>query len=104
APALGPSIGGVLVDWFGWRSIFFMVAPFCVVSLWLARRYVPTTAPGGVAVSRAESLDWVGLVLGSVGTLSLLDGLVSLRSGPASHAAVRLVLAAACFGLFIWWQ
>ena len=104
APALGPSIGGVLVDWFGWRSIFFMVAPFCVVSLWLARRYVPTTAPGGVAVSRAESLDWVGLVLGSVGTLSLLDGLVSLRSGPASHAAARLVLAAACFGLFIWWQ
>ena len=22
APAIGPSIGGVLVDWFGWRSIF----------------------------------------------------------------------------------
>lgn len=27
APALGPSIGGLLVDWFGWRSIFFMVVP-----------------------------------------------------------------------------
>ena len=30
APALGPSIGGLLVDWFGWRSIFFMVVPFCL--------------------------------------------------------------------------
>jgi MFS family permease len=28
APAIGPSVGGLLVDWFGWRSIFFMVVPF----------------------------------------------------------------------------
>ncbi|MDO8442272.1 MAG: MFS transporter, partial [Polaromonas sp.] len=45
APAIGPSIGGVLVDLFGWRSIFFMVVPFCLASLWLAYRYVPATAP-----------------------------------------------------------
>ena len=51
APAIGPSVGGLLVDAFGWRSIFFMVVPFCVVSLWLARRYVPVTAPGGSAAS-----------------------------------------------------
>jgi len=25
APALGPSIGGLLVEHFGWRSIFFVV-------------------------------------------------------------------------------
>ena len=30
APALGPSIGGVLVEWFGWRSIFFVASPFCL--------------------------------------------------------------------------
>jgi len=27
APAIGPSVGGVLVEWFGWRSIFFVVVP-----------------------------------------------------------------------------
>ena len=46
APAIGPSVGGVLVEWFGWRSIFFVVVPFCLVALWLARRYLPITAPG----------------------------------------------------------
>ena len=50
APALGPSIGGVLVDLFGWRSIFFMVVPFCLASLWMARKFVPVTSPGGVTV------------------------------------------------------
>lgn len=104
APALGPSIGGVLIDWFGWRSIFFMVAPFCALSLWLGQRYVPGTAPGGAVTSREESLDWLGLGLGTVGTLSLLDGLVSLRSKPALHAAGLLSLAVVCFSLFVWWQ
>jgi MFS family permease len=55
-PALGPSIGGVLVDLFGWRSIFFMVVPFCLASLWLAYRYVPTTAPGGVDANRGTAM------------------------------------------------
>src|SRR5437764_21496 len=48
APALGPSIGGVLVDLFGWRSIFFMVVPFCFISIYLAYKFVPTSAPGGM--------------------------------------------------------
>lgn len=88
APALGPSIGGVLVDWFGWRSIFFMVVPFCLLSIWLAYRYVPTSAPGGATMARGEGprLDWRGLLLGSVGTLCLLNGLVELRKGPPALA------------------
>jgi len=45
APAIGPSIGGLLVDWFGWRSIFFMVVPFCLASVWLAFKFVPVPAP-----------------------------------------------------------
>ena len=33
APAVGPSVGGVLVEWFGWRSIFFVVTPFCICTV-----------------------------------------------------------------------
>ena len=105
APALGPSIGGLLVDWFGWRSIFFMVVPFCLASLWLAFKYVPSTAPGGVAAGgEGETLDWRGLLLGSVGTLCLLNGLVELHQGPPTRALALLGGAAGSTALFIWWQ
>lgn len=105
APALGPSIGGVLVDLFGWRSIFFMVVPFCAASLWLARTYVPVSAPGGVAANRAgAALDWRGLLLGSAGTLCLLNGLVALHGGSATKAGVLLGGAVAALVAFIWWQ
>lgn len=103
APAIGPSIGGLLVDWLGWRSIFFMVVPFCLVSLWLAYRYVPVTAPGGAAAQRGVGLDWRGLLLGAVGTLCLLNGLVELRGGGIT-GPLLLVAAAVAFLAFTAWQ
>jgi len=105
APAIGPSIGGVLIDWFGWRSIFFMVVPFCLASVWLARRFVPVTGPGGVpAGGNGAALDWRGLLLGSVGTLCLLNGLVELREGPPLVAGGLLAGAATALLMFIGWQ
>ena len=103
APAIGPSIGGVLVDLFGWRSIFFMVVPFCLLSLWLAFRFVPDTAPGGGAAERTSALDWRGLALGSAGTLLLLNGLVELRRGGAT-SWMLLPGAALALAAFIAWQ
>ncbi len=105
APAIGPSIGGVLVDLFGWRSIFFMVVPFCLASLWLAYKFVPVTAPGGVAANpNSEALDWRGLLLGSAGTLCLLNGLVDLRGGTPLQAGLLLGGAVAALLVFVWWQ
>lgn len=105
APAIGPSIGGVLVDVFGWRSIFFMVVPLAMVALWLSRRYVPTSAPGGVqADADSPGLDWFGLALASVSTLMLLNGLVQLRGDDHTVAVTLLVLAGVGMAVFVAWQ
>ena len=105
APAIGPTIGGVLVDLLGWRSIFFMVVPFCLASLWLASRFVPNTAPGGVAANRqGNALDWRGLLLATAGTLCLLNGLVELRGGTPLTASLLVGGAAVALAAFIAWQ
>lgn len=105
APAVGPSIGGVLVDSLGWRSIFFMVVPLCLASLWLCRRFVPTSAPGGIAPDRhGAPLDLWGLLLGSAGTLCLLNGLVQVRGAQAQAGFVQLAAAALLLPGFVYWQ
>ena len=104
APALGPSIGGLLVDVFGWRSIFFMVVPFCLASIWLAYRYVPTSAPGGGATQREAALDWRGLMLAAAGTVALLNGLVELHGATKVAGLALLAVAAALLAGFIAWQ
>jgi predicted MFS family arabinose efflux permease len=105
APALGPSIGGLLVDWMSWRSLFFMVIPFCLASLWMAKRYVPVTAPGGVSANHGKpTLDVGGLTLATLGTLCLLNGLVLLHSGHWVNSAWLIAAALVCLAGFVFWQ
>lgn len=100
APALGPTVGGVLVDLFGWRSIFFMVIPFCLASLWMSSRFVPSTSPGGASPGdNTRPLDALSLLLAAAGTLGLLNGLVQLHDGLDARTA--LLLAGAC-ALMVW--
>ena len=100
-PALGPSIGGLLVDWFGWRRFFSWWCRCAWHRLWLAYKFVPASAPGGVEPNRqGEALDWRGLLLGTVGTLCLLNGLVSLHGGSMAEAATLLAIAVVCVAAF----
>ncbi len=99
APAIGPSIGGFLVEHFGWRSIFFIMVPFCLTVLAMANRYLPLGGSGG----DGKPLDWRGLLLAGVAIICLLNALVEIRQ----HGVLALVLLAlglACLAGFIAYQ
>lgn len=102
APALGPSVGGVLVEHFGWRSIFFFVLPFCVLAAVLARRYLPHARPGGGAPgARDVALDLPSLGLLTVMILALLNGLVRLHAESSSQGGWLMGVAALALVAFV---
>jgi EmrB/QacA subfamily drug resistance transporter len=101
-PAVGPSIGGILLETFGWRSIFLLPLPFCVAGLVLGARVLPGrhgSAPG-------TRFDWGGLALLAAALAALLNvPVVGHRSGwtstsLAATAALTLLLLAA----FVAWE
>ncbi|RRN43668.1 MFS transporter [Lautropia dentalis] len=49
APAVGPVLGGVIVDSYGWRVIFWMLVPVLLLSLGLGVKTVRQPASGSVA-------------------------------------------------------
>jgi EmrB/QacA subfamily drug resistance transporter len=105
APAVGPSVGGVLVEWFGWRSIFFVVTPFCLIATVMARRYLPIGAPGGAPISRAGGrLDLVGLGLIAVAVLALLNGMVNLHGESLDFGLALLACSAVATVGFVFHQ
>ncbi len=69
-PILGPTIGGIILNWLDWRWLFWVNVPFCVVGLVLAWLYLPADHPNG-----GLRLDWVGLLLVSPALVGLLYGL-----------------------------
>jgi EmrB/QacA subfamily drug resistance transporter len=101
APAMGPTLGGVLVEWLGWRSIFFVVVPFCLVALLLTRRYLPGSTPG---TDEKAPLDWRGLIWLAVGTVSLLNGLVELHAADKRPAAMLIGLGLVALVSFAFYQ
>jgi MFS transporter, DHA2 family, multidrug resistance protein len=93
APAIGPAIGGAMVDTFGWRSIFLLSVPFCVIGLELGRRYLPDTR----ARARRQ-FDWPGIVLLAAALV------VGLNLPVVGHRAGWLslpTLAIACASVFL---
>jgi Na+/melibiose symporter-like transporter len=79
--------------------------PLCLLSIWMAFRYVPGTAPGGLAANRQGApLDWRGLLLGATGTLCLLNGMVELHGGNGLLAAALLAATMAALVGFVAWQ
>jgi EmrB/QacA subfamily drug resistance transporter len=100
APALGPTIGGFLVEHYGWRSIFFVVVPFCMAALVLARLYMPVR---GQAPDR-RGLDWVGLSLVTVAIVTLLNGLTSIQSADHALGVVLLLIGVTATAAFIYTQ
>src|SRR5258705_9561768 len=68
AIVIGPTAGGALVDAFGWRSIFLLIIPFCLVTLVFIMTVVPESSnPQG----RRLDLPGQALAIGSIGSLSL---------------------------------
>ena len=101
SPAIAPVLGGVLVEQFGWRSIFFVVVPFCIAALMLARRFLPQVSS---FVTAPKPLDWIGLVWVAASTLAVMNGLVQLKEPDSVRGSLLLAAGAAGFFTFAAYQ
>jgi len=70
-PALGPTLGGVMIEHFNWRYIFYVAAPVCIAAILLGSVFLPEREETG---SRLR-FDWVGFLLMATSLACLLTGL-----------------------------
>lgn len=67
----GPIVGGLMVDRFGWPSIFLINLPFGALGIWLAAVYAPA-----VKAASGRSLDLAGQILAILALAGLTVGFV----------------------------
>ena len=96
--ALGPWVGGWLVESFSWRAVFFMVVPFIALALFITAMAVPENRN-----QAARKLDWQGTMLIFIGLLGIAYGLIT---GPVAgwdnlFVLIGLIGGPIVFALFI---
>jgi EmrB/QacA subfamily drug resistance transporter len=98
APAVAPALAGVLLDRFGWPSIFLMSLPFCVVAGILGMCWLPR-----YEAVRRQPFDWLGVGILCAASLLAIDFIASLRGSGlfAPRTSLVLILSAVCVVAFV---
>jgi EmrB/QacA subfamily drug resistance transporter len=100
ALALGPTLGGWIVEHFGWESVFFLNVPIGAAGLVVATRIVRESRS-----NVARRLDVPGLALGTAGLFGLTYGLIEANQrGWSDPLIVGSLLAGAALvvALLLW--
>lgn len=94
--AIGPSIGGLLIEHFGWRSVFLLVVPLAFAAFALAWLAVPESAD-----PKGRHFDLPGQVSGALALGGLALAAITGHDGGYQWIAA-LLLTALALPLFLW--
>src|SRR5262249_33881536 len=99
--AIGPFLGGWLIQAVSWRLIFAINVPIAVLVVAVAMRHVPESRDMN-ATGRVDITGGVLVTLGLIGlTYGLIDGPVKGWASPLPLTA--LIVGVALLGVFVWW-
>ena len=97
--AIGPVIGGWLIENVSWRSAFFLNVPLAAIVLLLSLRYMDESRDP----SRTGGIDWMGALLAVAGLGGIVLGLLEWPPLGPGHPLVigSLTIGAISLALFI---
>ena len=102
ANAVGPSLGGILTQYYGWRSVFYVNLPVGLLSVFFVWRFLPHLRH--VKHEGKMRLDWpgAGLIAISLGSLQLFVEMLPKHGLSAESLMLLVVSVASGFALWKW--
>jgi DHA2 family lincomycin resistance protein-like MFS transporter len=98
APALGPAVSGIVLQFLSWRWIFLVVLPIAATIAIVGSRRL-----GNVGETQDTPIDWLSAILSAVGFGALVYGLSQM-----SHASLMVIglIVVGLLGIaaFVWRQ
>ena len=95
--AIGPVLGGWLIENISWRAVFFINIPLALVVLGISYWRVPESRDN----LDAKRLDWLGAVLATIGLGGVVFGLIESSRLGFAHFTVLVALAVGAVALLL---
>ncbi|HEX7100652.1 MAG TPA: DHA2 family efflux MFS transporter permease subunit [Acidimicrobiia bacterium] len=92
AAVIGPVVGGLLVDAFGWRAVFFLPLPLAIAVIWAGSRHVPESRDPA-----SPRLDWPGALLTVAGLGTSSYAIIAYPESGWSAAVVAATVSGLVF-------
>jgi DHA2 family lincomycin resistance protein-like MFS transporter len=86
APAIGPTLSGIIVEYLGWRFLFITVIPFALFSMLFAYKYLVN-----VSEVTKPKIDVLSLIFSSIGFGSLIYGFSTAGNSEAGFLAADVL-------------
>lgn len=98
--AIGPVLGGWLVEHVSWRAVFFLNVPLALAVIVISVWHVPESREA----DQRGPLDWLGAALATLGLGGVIYGLIeSPRLGFSTPIVLAtLVGGVVCLAVFVW--
>lgn len=69
APALGPAVSGILIQYMSWRFIFWLLLPFIFIGMFIAYKYLEN-----VSEVKKQKMDFISVITSTIGFGSIVYG------------------------------
>lgn len=87
APAIGPTLSGVIVEYLGWRYLFITVIPFALFSIVFAYKYLIN-----VSEVTKPKIDFLSLVFSTIGFGAIIYGFSSAGESEAGFLTPEVLI------------
>ncbi|MEV7008868.1 MDR family MFS transporter [Streptosporangium sp. NPDC051022] len=96
APAMGPTVSGVILQFGSWRLLFVVVLPIAAVITWGGLKQLRN-----VGEPQYSTIDWLSVVTAAVGFGSLVYGLSRFEGGDVRLAATITAVGLVSIAVFV---
>ncbi|WP_405098688.1 MDR family MFS transporter [Oceanobacillus sp. FSL H7-0719] len=96
APAIGPTLSGVIVDYLGWRFLFITVIPFALFSILFASKYLIN-----VSEVTKPKIDWLSILFSTIGFGATIYGFSSVGESEAGFLTPTVLISIIVGGIGI---
>ncbi|MEV0195907.1 MDR family MFS transporter [Nonomuraea sp. NPDC050691] len=96
APAMGPAVSGVILNFGSWRLLFAVVLPIAALIAWRGLKQLEN-----VGEPELSTIDWLSVMTAAAGFGGLVYGLSRFEGGDVRVAAAIVVAGLAAIAVFV---